>query len=176
MAERRNRRTPKSQRRLKKFDGGERLASFGANQAGDAAGEIVVGLEVRHDQFLRWDDRSRNRKQPAVRTHVHGSRMLPKGLIAHSAVKKDLRRGANATAPPLFQMQDARILPPVPKTEPAPKHLKKARQDVPQLKNISPVAGCGTKCSARWQKLTPLPYRVATGAEKMSDGESLSPV
>jgi hypothetical protein len=94
--------TPETQRWLQKFNRRKSRALVRPNQAGDAACQIVVCFEVREDQLLGRDNRSRNRKQTAVRTNVNGLRLLLKRFIGEPSIEKDAQRRADTPSAALF--------------------------------------------------------------------------
>lgn len=91
-----NRGAPEMQGRLKKFDSGERPTVFGADQARDAAGEFIVGVEIGEDELLRLDHGRRDREETTVGADVDCLRRLLEGLIVETAVEKDAHRGLYA--------------------------------------------------------------------------------
>jgi hypothetical protein len=130
--------TPETQRWLQKFDRCKSRALVRPNQAGDAACQIVVCFEVREDQLLGRDNRSRNREQTAVRTNVNGLRLLLKRFIGEPPVEKDAQRRADAPSAALFEQQPlTRILSFAPKMQPSPQERCEPGRREPQLKNMS---------------------------------------
>jgi hypothetical protein len=119
VSERGNSGTPETQRWLQKFDRCKSRALVRPNQASDAACQIVVCFEVREDQLLGRDNRSRNRKQTAVRTNVNGLRLLLKRLVREPSIEKDAQRRADAPSAALFEQQPLTRIPRLaPKTQP----------------------------------------------------------
>jgi len=130
--------TPETQRRLQKFDRCESRALVRPNQASDAACQIVVCFEVREDQLLGRDNRSRNRKQTTVRTNVNGLRLLLKRLVREPSIEKDAQRRADTPSAALFEQQPLTRIPGfAPKTKPPSRERCEPRRRESQLKNMS---------------------------------------
>jgi hypothetical protein len=128
--------TPETQRGLQKFHRCKSRALVRPNQAGDAACQIVIRFEVGEDQLLGRDNRSRNRKQTAVRTNVDGLRLLLKRLVGEPSVEKDAHCRADAPSAALFEEQRrTRVWQFPPKTQPSPQERFQAGHRKSQLKN-----------------------------------------
>jgi len=93
---------PKVQRGLQKFDGCENPAAIGADQAGDAAGELFVVLEIRDDQLLRRNDGRGDCEEAAVGADVDGFGAFLEGLVGEASVEKDVQSGANTAGAALL--------------------------------------------------------------------------
>src|SRR5580658_6421059 len=82
----RGRGTPEAWSELQKFQTREHLASFAANQARHATGEVLVRLQVGENQFLGTNDTGGNWNQSAAGAYVDGFGVFGKRLTVELAV------------------------------------------------------------------------------------------
>ena len=90
---------------MQKFDGCENSAVIGANEAGDAAGEFFVVLEICDDQLLRGNDSRGDGEEASVGADLDGFGAFLEGLVGEASVEKDLQGGANTAGAALLDQR-----------------------------------------------------------------------
>src|ERR1700733_2091275 len=134
--------TPESWSGFQKFQTREHLASFAANQARHATGEVLVRLQVGENQFLGTNDTGGNRYQSAAGAYVDGFGVLGEGLAVQLAVHLHGQEYRQTLGPALLVQQTDHVLacrlsksaaapPPHPGEKPRPVHTHPKRDMLP---------------------------------------------
>jgi hypothetical protein len=80
---------PEARGRAEEFEADQVVSGLRFHHAGDAAGQLFVGLHVRNQKFLGRHDFAREGEQSTVGADVYCDGVFDEGLIVRVAVDKN---------------------------------------------------------------------------------------